>query len=73
MIVPSLARGGSKSATEAQYPGIHKICGESVELVLRASLMRKSIDNVTGVFICLRNFKKHMEALRKKQEKKALF
>ena len=39
---------------------IHALCGESVDLSLRASVMRRSIDNVTGVFISLRNFKKHI-------------
>ena len=51
---------------------VHAICGESVDLILKASVQRKSIDNVTGVFVCLKSFKKHMLALKKQADKRAL-
>ncbi len=39
---------------------IHNLCGQNVDLVLRAAVLRRSIDNVTGVFVSLTHFKKHM-------------
>lgn len=37
---------------------IHLQCGVIVELILKASLARKSLDNVTCILICFNNFEK---------------
>ena len=34
---------------------LHKICGDIVNLILNASMERKSFDNVTCIFICFKN------------------
>ena len=34
---------------------IHKVCGDIVNLILNASMERKSFDNVTCIFICFKN------------------
>ena len=37
---------------------IHSICGSSVEMVLKASIASRSLDNVTAVLVSFKNFKK---------------
>ena len=37
---------------------LHKICGDIANMILNASMQRKSFDNVTCIFICFKNFLK---------------
>jgi hypothetical protein len=44
-------------AVKNQAKDIHKICGMGVEYVMKNSLLRRSLDNVTVVVIGFSNFK----------------
>lgn len=37
---------------------IHSICGQSVELVLKASIASRTLDNITAVLVSFKNFRK---------------
>lgn len=41
---------------------IHSICGQSIELVLKASVASRTLDNITGVLIAFKNFRKTLKA-----------
>ena len=45
------------SVNDNVSPNIHKMCGLSVEYVLKNSLLRRTLDNVTVVMIAFSNFK----------------
>jgi serine/threonine protein phosphatase PrpC len=40
---------------------IHQICGSSVEIILKASIASRSLDNVTAVLVSFKNFKKSLK------------
>jgi superoxide dismutase len=40
---------------------IHAICGQSIELVLKASVASRTLDNITGVLISFKNFRKTLK------------
>lgn len=40
---------------------IHNICGQSIELVLKASVASRTLDNITGVLISFKNFRKTLK------------
>ena len=61
---------------------IHQLSGKISDFILKAALARKSLDNVTCVFVCFKNFKKsenkksqvnNKELLNKKLNKKKAF
>lgn len=39
---------------------IHKVAGECVEMVLKTSIAKRTIDNITVVIVCLRNIKRSL-------------
>jgi hypothetical protein len=39
-------------------PNIHQECGLSIETILKNALVRRTLDNVTVLMICLSNFKR---------------
>jgi serine/threonine protein phosphatase PrpC len=39
---------------------LHQICGNSVEIVLKHSAKQRTLDNITAVIVCFKNFKKHL-------------
>ena len=51
------AKRSFKSATQS----IHTICGQSVELVLKASVASRTLDNITAVLISFKNFRKSLK------------
>lgn len=51
------ARKSFKSATQS----IHQICGQSVELVLKASVASRTLDNITAVLVSFKNFRKALK------------
>jgi DNA-binding ferritin-like protein (Dps family) len=42
-----------ETMTTTETESIHKICGESIEMVLKASASKRTLDNITGVIIAL--------------------
>lgn len=40
---------------------IHAICGQGIELVLKASVASRTLDNITGVLISFKNFRKTLK------------
>ena len=40
---------------------LHQVCGASVEAILRASIQERTMDNITVVIVCFKNFKKHLK------------
>lgn len=51
------ARRSFKSSTQS----IHQICGSSIELILKASVASRTLDNITGVLIAFKNFRKTLK------------
>ena len=51
------ARRTFKQATQS----IHQICGQSIELILKASVASRTLDNITGVLISFKNFRKTLK------------
>ena len=37
---------------------VHALCGQSIELVLKASVASRTLDNITGVIVAFKNFRK---------------
>jgi hypothetical protein len=52
------ARRTFKSSTQS----IHQICGQSIELVLKASVASRTLDNITGVIVAFKSFRKTLKA-----------
>jgi len=52
---------GARSSFKSSTQKIHSICGSSVELILKASIASRSLDNVTAVLVCFKNFKKALQ------------
>jgi hypothetical protein len=48
---------------------VHNQCGLCVETVLKNSLYRQSLDNVTVVMICFQNFKRQVFGISKNSER----
>ena len=46
---------------------IHKFCGDAVDIVMKSALRRKSLDNISAMFICFEEMEKLFE---KKEEDK---
>ena len=46
---------------------IHKFCGDAVDIVMKSALRRKSLDNISAMFICFEEMEKLLE---KKEEDK---
>ena len=46
---------------QAPSQSIHTICGQSIELVLKASVASRTLDNITGVLIAFKNFRKTLK------------
>ena len=45
---------------------IHRMCGESVDHVLRASAASRTLDNITVVMVALANFGRSVSRVRQK-------
>lgn len=54
------ARRSYKQASPTSQ-SIHHICGQSIELVLKASVASRTLDNITGVLISFKNFRKTLK------------
>jgi hypothetical protein len=44
-------------SVKGQVTDVHKMCGMGVEYILKNSLLRRSLDNVTVVIVAFSNFK----------------
>lgn len=44
-------------SVKGQVEDVHKMCGMGVEYILKNSLLRRSLDNVTVVIVAFSNFK----------------
>ena len=44
-------------STQEQANNIHQQCGLGVENILREAIFRRTLDNITVVMICFKNFK----------------
>jgi serine/threonine protein phosphatase PrpC len=51
------------SVAESQAPNIHQQCGKAVDAVLKASLLRRSLDNVTCVIVAFPKFKEKVKSV----------
>lgn len=40
---------------------IHSVCGDAVEMSLKASVASRTLDNITTVLVCFKNFKKALK------------
>lgn len=40
---------------------VHHICGQAIELVLKASVASRTLDNITGVLVSFKNFRKTLK------------
>jgi len=47
-----------QSNNNSNGQSIHALCGHSIELVLKASVASRTLDNITGVLISFKNFRK---------------
>jgi hypothetical protein len=45
----------------SNYKNVHEFSGKSIENIMKMSLLRKSFDNVTTVFIGLRNLENKLK------------
>ena len=43
------------------FNNINRLCGNITDAVIKYSLKKSSVDNVTVIFICFQNFKEKME------------
>jgi len=41
---------------------VHTLCGQAIELVLKASVASRTLDNITGVLIAFKNFRKTIKS-----------
>ena len=47
-----------QAALNTRHKNIHELAGQSADVVMRSSVQRKTLDNITVVMICFENFKK---------------
>ncbi len=52
-----------------QKQSIHGICGQAVEMILKASIASRTLDNVTCVLVSFKNFKKSLKRKLNGEEK----
>ena len=45
-------------ALNTRHKNIHELAGQSADVVMRGSVKKKTLDNITVVMICFENFKK---------------
>ena len=51
----------NQNSSQNANNSIHQICGQSIELVLKASVASRTLDNITGVLISFKNFRKTLK------------
>ena len=44
-----------------RQPSVHQQCGISIEMILKSSVARKTLDNITAVMVAFYNFKKLLQ------------
>ena len=44
-----------------RQPNVHQQCGISIEMILKSSVARKTLDNITAVMVAFYNFKKAVQ------------
>lgn len=54
---------------DKEVNNIHSICGKASEYIIKNSLFRKSLDNVTVVILCFKNFKNYFKNSMNKFQK----
>lgn len=46
---------------QPSHQTVHHICGQAIELVLKASVASRTLDNITGVLVSFKNFRKTLK------------
>jgi hypothetical protein len=59
--VIDIAWDAAKKSFKTSTQSIHSICGQSVELVLKASVASRTLDNITAVLVSFKNFRKSLK------------
>ncbi len=49
------------SITSPANASVHALCGQAIELVLKASVASRTLDNITGVIVAFKNFRKSIK------------
>lgn len=59
--VINVAWDAARRNFKSHNQSIHAACGQSIELVLKASVASRTLDNITGVLIAFKNFRKTLK------------
>ena len=60
-----MVQGAWRSLAQDRRLSVHQQCGAAVETILRSSLNRRSLDNLTAVFVAFEGFAHHYEKIAK--------